>query len=74
MIAQVTPAQARNKLIKHLEIGNGVYASGPGMGSRYFRAAVKGGALSVWDGSNWIEVPRGTQFNKGNGGGHLFTY
>ena len=74
MSSQVTPAQARNKIIKHLDQGNGVYADGPGIGARFFRAAVKAGALSVWDGSCWVVVPRGTQFNKGNGSGLLFTF
>jgi hypothetical protein len=74
MSNQVTPAQARNKITKHLDQGNGIYAAGPGIGSRFFKATVKAGALNVWDGSCWVVVPRGTQFNKGNGGGHLFTF
>lgn len=74
MSTQVTPTQARNKIAKHLYQGNGIYAAIAGVGSRFFNAVVKAGALTVWDGSNWVTVPRGTQFNKGNGGGHLFTY
>jgi hypothetical protein len=74
MSNQVAPAQARNKITNHLEQGNGIYAAGPGIGGRFFKATVKAGALNVWNGSDWIEAPRGTQFNKGNGGGLLFTY
>lgn len=74
MSSQVTPAQARNKIAKHVDKGNGIYAAIAGIGSRFFAATVKAGALTVWDGRDWLVVPRGTQFNKGNGGGHLFTY
>ncbi|MFA4834605.1 MAG: hypothetical protein WC749_00835 [Dehalococcoidia bacterium] len=74
MSNQVTPTQARNKIATHLDQGNGIYAAGPGISARFFKAAVKAGALNVWNGSSWVEVPRGTQFNKGNGSGHLFTY
>jgi hypothetical protein len=73
MSNQVTPAQARNKIAKHLDRGNGIYAAGP-IGGRFFKATVKAGALNVFDGSDWVAVPRGTQFNKGNGGGLLFTF
>lgn len=74
MSNQETPVQARNKITNHLAQGNGIYAAGPGVGARFFKAAVRAGALNVWDGSSWFVVPRGTQFNKGNGGGYLFIY
>lgn len=74
MSNQITPAQARNKIATRLNQGNGIYAAGPGVGARFFKAAVQAGALSLWDGGSWVVVPRGTQLNKGNGGGLLFTF
>lgn len=34
---------------------------------------VKEGALQLWDGDLWINVPRGAQFKNGSGG-NLFEY
>lgn len=75
MSTELTPGQARNKISLHLEKGAGIYAQHARLGSRYFKARVKADVLELWDGFHWFEVPRGTQFNNGNGSsGNLFVY
>ncbi|TCV51538.1 hypothetical protein [Pseudomonas sp. 460] len=76
MTTQHSAAEMRNKILKHLEKGAGIYASHPtALGERYFKARVSGDTLEVWNGYSWFEVPRGTQFNNGHGSsGNLFTY
>jgi len=76
MTTQSTPAEMRSKISRHLDKGAGIYAFHPtALGERYFKARVTDGTLQVFNGFSWFEVPRGTQFNNGNGSaGNLFIY
>jgi len=64
----MTPAQARNNIIKHLEKGAGIYIDG-----RFFNAKVTDNALQVYDGYHWHDVQPGAQF-RDHEGRNLFIY